>query len=414
MNGKIRYVCRELWAGPTDSRLRLRVNDPEIATDRVYGMRDECRSNGLCTVTIPEPLNRFESARLVAELWGGHPHTSRKRFTINGRDSYDLPSDGVEIGHCAYTFPVVPVALANLVHGENAIQFSCSRGLGFWGHFIVDDLALRLAYQADSPQAARHRFALEEARVEAEPGEFGLHLALTGVPSAAEIIRVDYLVRHLAFNEEGGTEPLGFTPHAYTRRRVPAGAIATWHSGNGADYAAEWRPRRLASQPALLETAARVSFANGMIVLLDGPGADVASLTSVPIVVFRGFDSVPRPFWSRDGASLSASLTLPDDVLERVTAARLHVRLWDGADGEERTSVTFADSPVTLVNGDSPHDFEYVETPLDRDNLTQENVLTVTVETEHHGLEVLTPGPIVSLELDPVRRAKQSGQGSVV
>ena len=114
---------------------RWRVNDPELALHETFGKRPEALANGLVLINAPEFLFDLASAELYLEMWGGHPHTTDKRVTINGKATFTIPDYGTSEGHCVYAYPTISVEPSFLVNGINALQFSCNRGHGFWGHF---------------------------------------------------------------------------------------------------------------------------------------------------------------------------------------------------------------------------------------------------------------------------------------
>ncbi|MBN1466835.1 hypothetical protein JXA02_13860 [candidate division KSB1 bacterium] len=107
---------------------RWRVNDPEIATDDTFGKRSETLANGLVLLNTPENIFDLEKGVLYLEMWGGHPHTTNKRVTVNGKGVYIIPDHGTSQGHCVYSYPSIEIKPAHLVNGANALQFSCDRG----------------------------------------------------------------------------------------------------------------------------------------------------------------------------------------------------------------------------------------------------------------------------------------------
>ena len=131
-----------------------------MSVDPKYGDRPEAHANGLMTLLLRENLPMLKAAHLYLELWGGHPHTANKRFTLNGKGGYSLPETGAAAGHCVYTYPSIPLVLSDLVRGTNALQLSCDRGDSFWGHYIVDNRSPPLFLDARPPgrSVIRSRF----------------------------------------------------------------------------------------------------------------------------------------------------------------------------------------------------------------------------------------------------------------
>ena len=68
-----------------------------------------------------------------------------------------IPEVGTAAGNCTHLYPVIRLERSDLVQAHNAFQFACDRGDSFWGHFIVDNAALRVELPP-WPQDAERRW----------------------------------------------------------------------------------------------------------------------------------------------------------------------------------------------------------------------------------------------------------------
>ena len=79
------YQPGAAYANPHFNGRQLRVNAAEASVHPEFARRSEPRSSGMARVLIEEDLRKVRRADLYAEVWGGHPGTTRKRVGINGR-----------------------------------------------------------------------------------------------------------------------------------------------------------------------------------------------------------------------------------------------------------------------------------------------------------------------------------------
>jgi hypothetical protein len=386
-------VYREHWApaaNPAGTKLRQRVNDTGLSLDPRFGTRSEASANGLVLIDADEDLFALEAAEVALEMWGGHPGTARKRFTVNGRGRYRVTDPGTEGGHCAYTYPVVPVAVRDLVRGRNALQFVCERGSSFWGHFIMDNACLRLMLSAEHPER-RAVAPLEEARVaagtagDAEALDLALEIPAGAAAAARRILGVEYIGRYTDYDDTGSGRGLGW--HGYTQDRLARG-----HLGGSATppYAARWDTSMVPDQQAVA-LAARIRLDGGLVVR--------TAVTSVRLprrgarVLLAGCRRMPRPFWSRAGEVRLARIDLPVEptAIER---AQLRVRIWDGGEGTVFDPFTLNGRAIEVTSRRAHHDLVSTAVAVDPAHLVRgANEIRVFSDTEHHGIEVLLPGP---------------------
>jgi len=218
---------REYWAEfnaeiSNSSGRMLRVNDAELSLHEIYGKRPEALTNGFTLINVPEDLFGLQGADLYLEVWGGHPGTANKRFIVNGKQAYSLGDDGTEEKHCAYSYPEIPLKVEYLVSGQNALQFACDRGNTFWGHFIIDEAAVRCYLKPDHPDLKKNNLQDFVARVQLQPPESTLpdrvNMSLS-YPERYEksIISVEYFGRYEGFDENGNK--LDNDWHGYTHDR---------------------------------------------------------------------------------------------------------------------------------------------------------------------------------------------------
>ena len=105
-------------------------------------------------------------------------------------------------------------------------------------------------------------------------------------------------------------------------------------------------------------------------------------------------DDLPRPFWSRASQSKECSIRIDED-LARIERAELHVVIWDGGAGKVEHPLKLNGHPVK-VEGKGRHDVLYRRVPVDPSTLRRGvNKVLLHCETEHHGIEVLLPGPSI-------------------
>jgi len=395
--GQTGVLFREHWAEfdstiSNSSGRMLRVNDAELSLHPEYGRRPEARANGLTLIDVPEDLFALQGADLCLEVWGGHPGTTRKRFLLNGKQLYAIPDDGCEAGHCAYGYPQIPVRVAQFVSGRNAVQFACDRGQTFWGHFIVDEAAIRCYLKPDHPDLAARGLQGFSAVVElqSQHAALGNEVSITLTypkPMEAEIESVEYFARYDGYDDDGDGQTNDWHGYTHDRRYVH-------HIGKATvgPFPIVWDTRMIPDQDGPMALRALVHLEGGLhywTPVLDG----LEFARGRHRVQMYACRDMPVPFWSRASQVRRATIDLPQD-LSSVESARLIVKIWDGGEGNVKEPFKINGHPYSITSGRSIHDVVHTDIEIDPAHLKPgANTLSVISDTEHHGIEVLLPGP---------------------
>jgi len=102
---------------------------------------------------------------------------------------------------------------------------------------------------------------------------------------------------------------------------------------------------------------------------------------------------MPIPFWSRASQIKTATIDLPADV-SSIKEARLMVKVWDGGAGTVKAPFKINGHPYSIISGRAIHDVVFTDVEVDPVHLKGgPNILTLVSDTEHHGIEMLLPGP---------------------
>jgi len=389
---------REYWAQwdetITNCRGRLRVNDTELSLHKTFGKRSEAKANGLMLVSINEDLFQLKAAQLCLEMWGGHPGTSGKRFLPNGKQVYNVPEVGTAAGHCTYSYPVIPVKVHHLVTGVNAFQFACDRSSSFWGHFIIDNAAVRCFLKPDHPDL-----------VQADLKEFSANVKLSNPGSALQdiseisisylnkfeksIVSVDYFGRYLGFDDDGDGHENDW--HGFTQRKQYQNHIG---STSKPPFAVKWNTVMIPSQSAPMAICAVVHLKGEYHYVTDTLDDLTFPAKRNHIVMYK-CSSMPTPFWSRDSKENKAVIELPKDI-SSLQRAQLMIKIWDGGEGTVKESFKINGHSYSITSHRAVHDVVFTTAKVNPKHLKPgKNQITLLSDTEHHGIEVLLPGPVL-------------------
>lgn len=380
---------REIWA-PLEGNA-FRVNSPDTA-EGPYKDRWEAKQDGRLVINVDEKLSGVACASLYLELWGGHPGVAEKRFTLNGKSEYLLPEVGAAQKNCTYSYPDVPLKLSELKTGENVFAFTCDKGETFWGHFLIRSAALRLRLKNRHGDLRKAGFRGISGKVAvvaipsvSEPETFSLSLL---IPQAlgGRIASVHYRGRYVGYDENGDMRDDDW--HGYTKDREPEAILA---SSDGAPFNARWNTSMLPDQEHVA-VRAELKFNDLPGVTYITPRTTVSLPPRPASVSLHYSENLPRPFWSRAGNVKTCRINLPGDST-RIQKAELHMAIWDGGKGETAEPVTLNAHPLEVA-GDGSHDLLYRVVPIDPAILKEgANEVRLLSDTEHHGIEVLLPGP---------------------
>jgi hypothetical protein len=387
---------REHWAqfDPNVSNYkepRWRINDEQVSVDPRFGKRWEAKANGLILIDVPEDLFGLDKAQLYVELWGGHAKLENKRFTLNGRDTYLLPQDGTEKGHCTYTQPTVPLKLSNLVAGVNAFQFTCDRGQSFWGHYIVQNAAVRCYLKSDHPDLAAARLNTFQARVLTESEVLGdrAPVRLEFPEEFRErIASVDYFARYRGFDDGGlGREE---DWHGFTLGKTLVNHVG---SADTPPFGVIWDTRMIPDQEGPLALRAVVNLKNG--IKYRTPVLDGLRLVRAASVRMVTCNAQPVHFASRVNRKQEATFPLPEN-LSGLARALVIVKTWGYEPGTIKEPFTINGHPYDISNGDRYRSIIFSVLEVAPEHLKPgENRIMLVSDTEHHGIEVFLPGPVL-------------------
>jgi hypothetical protein len=369
---------------------RFRVNAPDAVLNPNYSQRVEVRENGMMLIPINEDLRQIYRAELYLELWGGHPGTANKRVTVNGRSTYSIQDVGTFNKHCTHQYPTLYLQPTDLVNGHNAFQFACDRGSSFWGHFIVDNAALRIELRRDHQdlQKAGLRGFNALIKAEAVPGnQEAIRLKLSSSDDLV-ISAVDYQGFYYGYDENGDTMTYGW--HGMTKNKEPHAIIGT---AQQYPFSVDWDTAMLQEQQEMAVRAI-VHFKDHpeftyVTPVIGGLYANKPKGTRVTVYASR---DLPAPFWSRANQKKACSIEVDIDPA-RIERAELNVVVWDGGAGNVKEYFTLNGTPLAIA-GNGKHDVLYRKIPLDPKILKRgTNRIELLSDTEHHGLEILLPGP---------------------
>jgi len=393
---------REYWAEfdaeISNSKGRmLRVNDAELSLHEVYGKRPEALSNGFTLINVPEDLFGLEAAELYLEVWGGHPGTANKHVIFNGKQISPLGDYGTEEKNCTYSYPVIPVKVQHLVNGQNAFQFACDRGETFWGHFIIDNAAVRCYLKSDHPDLKNNNLLDFEARVQLQPLGSTLSDQVNMSLSYPEhyeksIISVEYFGRYKGFDDNG--DKIENDWHGYTHDRKYVNHIG---QATFPPYELTWDTSMIPSQSGPMAIKALVHFKGGINYWTDVLDGLVFPARRNNVEMYK-CSVLPKPFWSRASRTVTATIDLPLSPVN-AKSARLMVRVWDGGEGTVKEPFKINGHPYSITSGKAFHDLVFTNVEVNVEHLKPgSNTLTLLSDTEHHGIEVLLPGPCLLLQ----------------
>ena len=374
---------------------RFRVNSPEASIHPEFMYRSEARENGMMQILINEDLHQLDGAKLYLETWGGHPGTANKRVTINGRSLYLLPEVGTADGNCTHSYPIIPLKITDLVNGYNAIQFACDQGTSFWGHFIVDNACLMTVLKENHPDLEKAGITGFRASVKADLSyDNGEHfnISLSCSPSVMDAIsEVDFWGYYFGYDENGNYEMTDW--HGFTKEKHPTGIIGT---PNQEPFEVLWDVAMLPEQKDIAVMAV-VHFKEQENISYLTPaisGLQIFKREDRNVKIYDSKD-LPKPFWSRANQKKNCTIEL-DIQPYQIERAELHVVLWDGGSGNVDSPFILNGHPLS-VTGEGRHDVIYRKVAIDPEWLRVRNEISLLSDTEHHGIEVLLPCPMLTI-----------------
>ena len=156
-----------------------------------------------------------------------------------------------------------------------------------------------------------------------------------------------------------------------------------------------WDIGEIDSRNQTVSVLAVVRFSNGL-----NYQTDVSEIAVKPVagkrVALICCDDLPVPFWSRAGRKKVAGFHL--DEVSGLKRATLWVKIWDGGEGSVEAPFTLNGHPYSVTSGKAVHDVVFSRLEVNPTHVVEgENEFVLLSDTEHHGLEVLLPGPCLTL-----------------
>jgi hypothetical protein len=377
--------------------VKLKVGDNWRVTDpnaRHQGAK-EFLPNPVLTISIDDLADAVRAEALI-DRWGGHPGTSEKRFRFNANEWIHLPElTTTPAGHESIVYmsqdnPIIELPLSHLREGGNTFEGICgdqtaySIGWGQWGWY---GMIVRVYYSPDKPHPTGRIASPARGDTLSENPT-----VVATADGAAGIARVDFLAYYEGYDENGDGVYRDWH-HNYHNVDI-GGHVGT---ATAAPHQAVWDTTWVPDQePGSVKIMARVQDGAGTWYVTD-PVEDLSLARDGSSVKLYKPSEVPEKFWVRAGNVRSCKVNIPADTdLSAAAAAALHLRTWNGQNHGTGT-LTRINEWSGAIPGIS-HNYGYAIHEVPGGALVNgDNVIEFTSDTEHHGVEILWPGPALTV-----------------
>ncbi len=337
-------------------------------------------------------------AEAVLDRWGGHPGTKQKMIRFNANDWITLPEltttpESYE-RYYSQDNPVVAVPLEHLKLGENILEGTIGpendTGWGQWGLY---SLILRVYYDPEKKEYSTGRITSPNA------GETLTENPTIQLQCDANAERIDILAWYDGYDEDGNGV---FNEWHATRFQPFRGQAADLecHVGTIDPSLAErdltWKTRWIPDQkPNAIQLIARVQNNSGLTYVTDIVEGLSLKREGWSVKQYRATD-VPERFGVRIGQKKFCNIPIAAETdLSRATQAVLHYRTWSGHNSPHEP---FQLNGHEHQNEGKSHHYDYDLLPIPIAEIkTGNNRFAIHSNNEHHMLEVLWPGPAITV-----------------
>ena len=203
------------------------------------------------------------------------------------------------------------------------------------------------------------------------------------------VVSVDYFGRYLGFDDDGDGQDNDW--HGFTQKKQYKNNIG---SASKPPFTVKWNTSMLPSQPKPMAICAVVHLKGGYHYVTDTLDGLTFPANRNRVVMYK-CSSMPIPFWSRDSKENRAVFELPEDI-SSIQRAQLMIKIWDGGEGNITEPFKINGPPYSITSGKAVHDVVFTVAKVKHEHLKPgKNQIRLLSDTEHHGIEVLLPGPVL-------------------
>jgi hypothetical protein len=388
-----------------------RVTDPNINLT-VYPQAAPFLPNPQVPLGVDD-LSGATRAEVMITMWGGHIGTTGKKIRFNGNSWISIPEANAENGipagnqgECYLTQynTTVDVPLAHLTTGTNYYEGTnggqTCYGFG-WGQFGWYGVIVRVYY---NPATKPHATGVISSVTNA--GTLGENPTVGATITSGAADRVDFLAWYDGYDTDGDGI---YQEYHHDYHIGPSETEMNIRDHVGTAYSApfqvSWDTHWIPDQPAGgVKVLARIRSTSG-VWYVSPEVVDLSLIRSGRSVKLYKPTSIPQRAWARgDLDVVDVPVTIPgSDVLGDATGAVYFNRTWNGLDIAREPGETH----YRRLNGwDDPddyggnHQYSFDVRPVPTYVLQSgQNTFSFYSQTvAHHGMEILYPGPGLSVE----------------
>lgn len=367
-------------------------------------------------ITIDD-LTGAVRAEAVISFWLGHVSTVGKAVRFNSNDWIALPeldaSNGIPAGHQGYNYlqeenVTLDLPLNQLVSGTNYFQGTNTGqvpgdlgGYGFgWGQWGWYAMIVRVYYD---PATKPHATGVISAP--AANGMMTENPTVSAQITSGSASQVDFLAYYDGYDTDGDGVYLDYH-HDYLFDKYQFSLQIHNHVGTAstAPWSVTWNTTWVPDQDAgIVKMMARIKDNNGVWYVTP----EVKNLSLVrsgrSVKLYKPYDTPERCWAKGDVGEQKIHMTIPGgDNLGNATAAQYYIRTWNGAnaaqeptDGDWRRVNNWSDG---RFGSDHAYSFDTRTVPPSELVSGTNEIYLYTDTYLHHAIEILWPGPALSVE----------------
>ena len=350
---------------------------------------------------LPNPILRLGiddlqgaiHAEIVKDFWTGHVGTINKRFRFNGNPWITIPELHT-LGPCPspgnmYMQQVnhlIEVPLSHLKTGINTFEGTSGPNAWGWGQWGWYGVVVRVYYNSNKPHASG------QVTSHSSNSTFSDNPTIA-VATSGSVSRVDFLAYYDDHDTDGDGNYLDFHRNYHKGSWSEQIGIKN-HVGTdiGAPYQVTWNTQWVPDQvPGRIKLIARIRDNNGYWFVTNAVNNLTLQRTTSSVKIYKA-TGVPQEFWVRAGRVKSCTVSIP--TLSGATAALMKVASWNGNDGSDYFYSKVNNWTMPKYGANHFYSYDQITVPVSALK-TGSNIFKISSTTDHHGLEIMWPGPSI-------------------